>query len=379
MKLRAITVGVFLGALFYASAGSATPSCLPQRRADLVRLIGEQPILTQRGGAKMVTVTRGSPRWMAAFNAALAWQNADCPAFAAFAEKMGYEAFEVVDVASNTRHWVLLESDTQHARRWNGLFVLRAPDESAAARRLIITAPHLGADFFDDRAVRLYMNSEATALLLNNAHPCNLDSCSGCGNLPGSACAAFKKDRCARASDAAHAVDNLLFALFAALEATRTHVASKEKDAPGRACPYLHFEYHGILEQPESAKLAAQPSCPASVELSQGRGPWREAPPAAADAGSDGYADRFFLALKKRLSPHCVCYDGRERGCTIREAPSVFGRLVNEESKVPFDPCTQESTRLSGRHLYFAGHNVPFAVVAESLKEAVPPSATCGN
>ncbi len=347
----------FFGALaiLWTGTAQAEPSCLPQRRADLAQILAEQARAHSDPQApKMVTLTRGSPRWMAAFNAVLAWENDDCKAFAAFAEFMGYKALEVLDTVSATHHWLLLEPADgppgQHTQRWNGVFVLRAPAERTRARRLVITAPHLGSDFSDDRAARLYQKLEATALLLNSAERCNLESCSGCSSVPGYACGG-----CVRASDAAHSVDNLLFALFSALEGTRTHDGAK---------PWLHFEYHGMAVRPQ--KYANLLQCRGIAEISQGG---TAELPAAVDNGS--YPHRFFLALQKRLDPRCVCYHQRQRGCLLPGTHSVFGRLVNQESSTPFDPCTQEATRLSGRYIYFEWYDLPVDIVAGALAEAI--------
>jgi hypothetical protein len=297
----------------------------------------------------MVPVTRGSPRWMAAFNAILAWQNDDCPAFALFVEAMGYEATEVLDTATRTRHFLLAERGGDHALRYSGIFVLRAPAELARARRLVVNAPHLGFDFTDDRAVRLYLELGASALAQNTAHRCNLQACSGCGSSPGYACGG-----CARESDAAHSVNNLQFAIFAALEATRAHDDAR---------PWLHFEYHGMTGRLPSAATG----CHGAAQISQGS--TAQLAPATDDPT---YPSRFWRALEKRLGSQCVCYHQRERGCLLPGTFSVFGRLVNQESSGPFDPCTQEPTRVSGRYLHFEWQDVPVEAVAGALAEAVP-------
>jgi len=375
MKIGRGSVAVLglIAALALARRAESAPSCLPERRVDLQKLVESQPLAPPSSaagaGQTMVPVTRGAPRWMAAWNAVLAWQNDDCPAFAAFAEKMGYEAAEVLDTVTGTRHWLLAEpaappspgaAQRRPAPRWNGLFVLRAPKETASARRLIISAPHLGQDFSDGRAVALYQKLDAIALLQNSAHRANLTACSGCVSVPGEACAL--------ASDAAHAVDHMLFALFAALEATRTHAAvglGAAASGTEKARPFLHFEYHGMADRP--ALPASMARCAAVAEISHGA-----AVPsgAAADAGS--YPSRFWRALEKRLGPQCVCYHQQERGCLLFGTQSVLGRLVNQESPGPFDPCTQEATRLSRRHVHFEGYAVPFEAVFAALAEAVP-------
>jgi hypothetical protein len=364
MKRHAAAALIFC-ALFVKSAHAATatgPSCLPQRRGDLAKLVQAQPLLPRSGGGKMVTVTRGSPRWMAAFNAVLAWENDDCAAFAAFAEQLGYQALEVFDTTSASRHYLLIEPDSatpgpsSHAPRKNGLFVLRAPGERARARRLIITAPSLDEKTppGDDRPVRLYQKLGATVLLLNGAHPCNLDSCSGCATPPGYACGG-----CARASDAANSVDQLLFALFAALEGTRTHDGAR---------PWLHFEYDGELHGRGTGAPRPPESCGAVAALSQGEVHSSET------AGDDeqSYPGRLLRGLRRRLGERCVCDPQRDRGCRLPAADSVLGRLVNQESRTPFDPCTQEATHLSGRFVHFAGHGVPLDVLAAAIAEAIP-------
>lgn len=366
MSLRTIfCLGAVLGALFGPASGRAatpaatatqsaaasSPHCLPQRSADLVQLVQSQPLALRRAGGQMVPVTRGSPRWMAGFNAVLAWQNDDCSAFATFVELMGYEAIEVLDTVTRTRHWLVAERGVDRALRYSGLFVLRAPEELARARRLVINAPHVGFDFTDDRAVRLYRELGASVFVQNTAHRCNLDACSGCGSFVGYACGG-----CARVSDSAHSVDNLQFAVFAALEATRTHDSAR---------PWLHFEYHGMAARPP------QPGCTGVAQVSQGS---LSPLPAAVDEGT--YPNRFWRALEARIGDPCVCYHQRERGCLLPGSFSVFGRLVNQESSGPFDPCTQEATRLSGRYVHFEWHQVAVEDVAAALAAAVPLPST---
>lgn len=312
-------------------------SCLPIRRADLVKLIAEQPLATGEGDSKFVAVSRGAPRWLAGFNLALAWENDDCPAFADFAAKMGYQASELIDEPTGEHHYVLLEKSGRH----NGLLVLRAPAERAAARPLTITAPHLGSDFRDDRAIGLYRQVKAVAYLQNTAQPCSSPVCSGCTPVPAYACGG-----CPRASDAAHSVDHLLFAVYAGLEAVR-------KD--------LRFEYHGTAGSP------APPGCRSSAHLSQGSTLTLTA------QKDDGTApSRFWRALEQRLGPACVCYHQRERGCLLPGTASIFGRLTNEEPTTPFDPCGQPSPRLSGRFLHFEGPQVAVEDLAAALATAVP-------
>jgi hypothetical protein len=296
---------------------------------------------------------------MAAFNAILAWENDDCPAFSAFIEKMGYSAVEVIDPATSSRHVVVFEpspdAGAASAQRKNGLFVLRARTERT--RRLVITAPHLPEGGRDDRALRLYQLADAAVLLQSTAAPCSAKECSGCGEIAGYACGG-----CTRASDAAHSVDNMLFAMFAALEATRTHDG---------ASPWLHFEYHGEPVQasarPNGKARTAAPACATPAAFSQGA---RTQLPASADAEKDSYPARFFSALKKRLDPRCVCYEQRQAGCLLESGNSVLGRLVNQESPIPFDPCTQEATRLSGRYIHFNGSAAPLPALGAALNEA---------
>ena len=151
-------------------------------------------------------------------------------------------------------------------------------------------------------------------------------------------------------------MDNLQFAVFAALEATRTHDSAR---------PWLHFEYHGMAARPP------QPGCTGVAQVSQGS----PSPlPAAVDEGT--YPNRFWRALEARIGDPCVCYHQRERGCLLPGSFSVFGRLVNQESSGPFDPCTQEATRLSGRYVHFEWHQVAVEDVAAALAAAVPLPST---
>jgi hypothetical protein len=114
-------------------------------------------------------------------------------------------------------------------------------------------------------------------------------------------------------------------------------------------------------------KNAAPFGCSGVAQVSQGA-----TTQLAASADEGSYPSRFWHGLEKRLGPQCVCYQQRERGCLLPGTHSVFGRLVNQESPVPFDPCTQEATRLSGRYVHFEWQNVPVEAVAEALAEAVP-------
>ena len=346
-----------------ARAAVLEKSCLPQRTGDLAALLANQTIAGRADREKMLPATRTTPRWMAAFNAVLAWSNDDCEAFSAFAEKMGYQAFELRDAKTGRKSWVVLEEsagkDAKDAgpRRYNGIFVLRAPKEAANARRLVLTAPLPSRDgnlpgipgISDGYAAQLYQKLDATALLLSTAERCNLANCSGCAAVPNYSCGG-----CARTSDATHSVDNMLFAVFTALEATRTHDGAK---------PFWHFEFqHG--------KTAAPPSCSGFAKLSQGSITVRRDVPS--DPPGRSLAERFYGALQHRLGPKCVCYDERERSCSLEETQSVLGRLVNQESPVPFDPCTQDATRKSGRYVHFEAANIPLDTVASALAEAVP-------
>lgn len=320
-----------------AVVAPAAASCLPQRRVDLVKLIAEQAVIPQGGAAKFVAVSRGSPRWMAAFNLGVSWENDDCPAFAGFAQQLGYEALEVTDVPTGEHHFVLLEKAGRH----NGLFVFRAPSERAKARQLTISAPHVGSDFQDDRAIRLYREVKAVAYLQNTAHRCSSAACSSCSADAGYVCGG-----CPRVSDVAHSADNLLFAVYAGLEAVR-------KD--------LHFEYHG------AGPPAAITGCRASAHLSQG------ATVTLAPKQDDGsYPSRFWRSLEKRLGAQCVCYHQRESGCQLPGTTSILGRLSNEEPTATFDPCGQPASKLSGRYLHFEWHQLPVTDVIASLTEAVP-------
>lgn len=348
-------------------------SCLPLRRADLVQLIADQPLAQgsyrgpnkdpnrgpaqkpirsqipppapdpnpapnlKLGDGQFVAVSRGAPRWLAGFNLALSWENDDCQAFANFAAQMGYEASEVIDEPTGEHHYVL----TEKAGRHNGLFVFRAPAERARARPLTITAPHVGFDFHDARGIRLYRDVKAVAYLQNTAERCSSDACSGCTAFPSYACGG-----CPRQSDAAHSVDNLLFAVYAGLEAVR-------KD--------LRFEYHG------AGPHAAVPGCRASAHMSQGS---TRMLTAEQDSGTP--VARFWQTLEQRIGPDCVCYHQRETGCRLPGTASVFGRLTNEEPTTPFDPCGQPSAKLSGRFLHFEWFQVPIEDIAAALAAAVP-------
>jgi len=85
-----------LTGLVFALLGLGRPSlghgavsekaCLTPRTGSLSTLLSTLPVAKKGSAAKMVPVTRGSPRWMAAFNAVLAWENDDCAAFTAFIE-----------------------------------------------------------------------------------------------------------------------------------------------------------------------------------------------------------------------------------------------------------------------------------------------------
>jgi hypothetical protein len=329
--------------------GSDEPrlDCLQQVSGDLVSIIGAVPYAGERdlagpGPAAMVPITRGSPRWMSGFNAVLAWENDDCPAFAAFAEHMGYDAYELFDRRGGGRHWVL----SDRTGRKNGLFVLRAPAERDRARALIISAPHRGLGLGLNAAAELYVATSAVALLQNTASPCNLQSCGGCMMSENSPCGG-----CTRASDAAASVDNLQFALFAALVATRRD---------------LRLEYGG---QPTS--VAQPPTCRAFARLSQGPLTARAATPTPLP---DGVA----RALQARLGAACMCYgvDGGGPACGKVAQDSLYARLANQEPLIPFDPCGQPATQLSGRYLHVESRGLPVATLAAAIKEALPlPSA----
>jgi len=335
-------------------AGATEPrlDCLPQRTGDLVALLRATPFasvrdLTQPGPQAMVPITRGSPRWMSGFNAILAWENDDCPAFAAFAEHMGYDAYELTDARSRSHHWVLSEK----AGRKNGVFVLRAPGERDRARPLVISAPHRGLSPDLDGATQLYLATSAVALLQNSAHPCNLASCGGCmmGDTP--LCGAAG---CTRASDAAGSVDNLQFALFAALVATRRD---------------LRLEYGAL---PTSLPPSAPPGCRGLARLSQGPAP-------AAASSPTVVIDAIAKSLQARLGAGCVCYGEGSTAAACKPSPreSIYGRLANEEPLRPFDPCGQPATQRSGRYLYVESRGLPPPGLAAAINQALPlPSAT---
>lgn len=318
--------------------------CLPQKSADLAALIAAQKLAPRDGGPDgsqhLVTVSRGKPRWMAAFNAALAWQNGECAAFATFAELMGYEASEVTDTATHTRHWVLLE----RATRYNGTFVFRVPDEREQGRPLVITAPHHGSTFSDDRAVRLYRDAGGAVLLQASAHRCGVAACSSCMSFPGDACGG-----CSRASDLSNSVDHLTFAVLAGLAAVR-------KD--------LYFEYD------DDGGPTAAGCAHGSAQVSDGAD--RVYDPAAADLAFPG---RFAQAVKGLLGAGCACQPLRDPGCKAAPGQSVLARFINQESTTPFDPCTGPATRVSGRFLSFTGRGVSVETVVTALRAAVPMTA----
>lgn len=354
-------LGLLLALLSCQSAGPKVPDpavvsapapepkpvgpCLPVETADLVELLAQQsfaPAADQRqeGDPRLVLVTRGSPRWMAAFNAALAWVNDDCPAFAEFAKQMGYRAREIIDRPTGQHHWLLSEEAGRH----NGVFVFRAPAERDRARPLTLTAPHQRRDFPDPRAVQLYRQTEAAALLVNTAHPCGLEARSGCSE---------DKDEpllCggpARASDLAHSVDHMMLAVYAGLEVTR-------KDQR------LELHASGL----PAVKIAG---CPATAHLSQGS---KQRLLAVEDEGT--WPSRLWRGLETRLGDRCVCYHQREAGCLVPGTTSVFGRLTNEETSRPFDPCGQPSERVSRRFAHLDGADVPLEAVVAAINEALP-------
>lgn len=327
-----------------SDGGSEPPlHCLQQVSGDLLMLLGAVPFAGQRdldgpGPAAMVPITRGSPRWMSGFNAILAWENDDCPAFAAFAEHMGYDAYELFDRRGGGHHWVL----SDRSGRKNGLFVLRAPAEREQARSLIITAPHRGLVGDLHSATQLYLATSAVALLQNSADPCNLTTCGGCmmGDSP-------RCGGCTRASDAAASVDNLQFALFAALVATRRD---------------LRLEYEAL---PATTPLPV--GCRGLAQLSQGPLTGRAGP---ATVVPDGIA----ATLKARLGASCLCYGAGPAGPACPPVPhdSLYARLANQEPLVPFDPCGQPATQLSGRYLHVAMRGVQVPTLAAAINQALP-------
>ena len=323
-----------------AGAAEGRLDCLPQRTMDLGQLLRAQRFAGQRdtdgGVGSMTPITRGSPRWMSGFNAVLAWQNDDCPAFAAFAEHMGYDAVEVRDARSGSRHFVL----TEKARRFNGLFVLRAPSERDSARPFLITATHRSAPTDIDSLVQLYLGSNAVALLVNSAHPCSLKACGGCIMGNSETCGG-----CTRASDAAASSDNLQFGLFSALVAIRRDFRI-EYDSLGTPLPN---------------------GCRSLTRLGQG-----PALPANATQAEPVVADALWRGLQARAGAACVCFDEREPGCagSSTRADTIYGRLANEEPLRPFDPCGQAATQRSGRYLHIATRGLPGSVLAAALADA---------
>ena len=152
---------------------------------------------------------------------------------------MGYKAEEITDTVTQTRHWVL----TERASRWNGFFVLRAPSEVAKARPLTITAPHLGYDFGDDRALILYRELGA------------LGFC--------------KTPRTAATWRPARAVPHLQAMPARAARALRSRALGRPPDVcavfrPEAMHKVVRFEYHGAAEHQSS------PDCSSTVNLSQG-------------------------------------------------------------------------------------------------------------
>jgi len=332
-----------------SDAGAEEPrlDCLPQRTGDLASFLRAQRFAgthnAQPGAGNMTTITRGSPRWMSGFNAVLAWQNDDCPAFSAFAEHMGYDAVELRDARSGSRHWVL----TEKKGPFNGLFVLRAPTERDAARPLVLVAPHRSTPQDVDPAVQVYLASGASALLVNSAHPCNLQSCGGCIMEQSALCGG-----CTRSSDAAASVDNLLFGLYSALVATRRDVRV-ELDALAGSVP-----------------LPA--GCRGLALLSQG-----PALPKTATQAAPVVAEVLWRGLTERLGPACACWDERQPGCAKARprVDTLYGRMGNEEPLRPFDPCGQQATQRSGRYLHIATRGVSPALLGAALSKAVPSPA----
>lgn len=332
-----------------SSQAAASASCLPQRHVDLVEYLRQQPFAARDGGP-FVSVSRGSPRWMAAYNAALSWQLGDCGSFALFADQMGYQAEEVIDTVTGSHHFVLSE----RASRYNGLFVLRAPSELPQARPLTLTVPHRGLDLTDDRALLLYRELGALGLLQNTAHPCNLATCSGCSTTGGGACGG-----CRRASDEASSVDHLMFALLSGMDAmnkaVRVELHGTPSDTTPPGCPsWIH------LSSGSTRKSDSPPSPPAH-RLSLA--PVNEALPAA----------RLWRALERTLQPRCVCFRPYETDCSGPDVDSVFARLINHPASADaFDACSTAVTAESGRFLRIDTAKLPLEPLIAGLSEAVP-------
>lgn len=334
-------LGLALVAVLTA-CGTAPPAgadCLPVEEGDLSSRIMAVPFAGKSGPAQMAVVPRGSALWQAGRDAALAWAAADCAAFQRAADAMGYRAFTLRDTATGARHWLLVEATTPS--RYNGVFAFRHPDERAAARPLVVDTPHLGFDFTDDRAIRVYRETGAVALLQNTAHRCNLAACSGCSVVQSYPCG------CERQSDAVHAVDHLYFAVYDGLEAARDD---------------LQFEYHGA-----SASAAVAGCAAGTVHLSQASGAKLSA---AVDDGT--FPSRVWRALEARLGASCVCYHQRESGCLLSGFASTAGRRTNEEaSGAPVDECTTAAPSLAGRFVHFEWVDVSPDDVIAALRVAL--------
>lgn len=320
-----------------ARANVQPASCLPELHVDLVAYLHSKPFAARDGGP-FVSVTRGSPRWMAAYHAALSWQLGDCQSLALFADQMGYQAEEVVDTVTGSRHVVLSE----RASRYNGLFVLRAPSELAQARPLTLTVPHRGLDLQDDRAFILYRELGALGLLQNTAHPCNLATCSGCNAAQSGTCGG-----CRRASDEASSVDHLMFALLSGMDAMHKAV---------------RVELHGVPSD------STPPGCPSWLHLSSGME--RKTDRTLDEALP---ASRLWRALERTIQPRCVCYRPYETDCAGPDADSVFARLVNHPASVDsFDACSMPVNDVSGRFLRIDTAKLPLEPLIAGLSEAVP-------
>lgn len=318
-----------------------TTSCLPERRVDLVEYLRQKPFAARDAGP-FVSVSRGSPRWMAAYNAALSWQLGDCGSFALFADQMGYQAEEVVDTVTGSHHLVLSE----RASRYNGLFVLRAPSEFAQARPLTLTVPHRGLDLQDDRALLLYRELGALGLLQNTAHPCNLATCSGCNAAQSATCGG-----CRRASDEASSVDHLLFALLAGMDAMHKAVRVELHGTPSDTTP---------------------PGCPSWLHVSLGV-PRKTAAQTVPPIDEALPATRLWRAIERTLQPRCVCFRPYETDCSGPDVDSVFARLVNHPASVDsFDACSMPVDAVSGRFLRIDSAKLPLELLIAGLSEAVP-------
>ena len=321
-----------LGAL--PEAPTAPPaSCLPLERGSLsarLATIAVAPTAAQAGREHLVPVTRGMPRFMAAFNAGLAWLNTDCSALKTFAAEIGYEARELFDDLSGTRHWIFVPL----LHNYNGVFVLRAPGDGRPVRDLLIVAPRRGYDLApaSTAPVDVYLRAGAAALLMNTAHPCNLTQCAGCVPVTrDTVCGG-----CARVSDSQRHVENLLFAMFASLSATRKHIVVELHGARGRGHPM------------------ALSTCAARIGVGEGLAlplpPLLSSPP-----GQATFAARLRSTLAQRLGAACACDSDRVPTCGDSGADSVFSRIHNQASEGPFDPCAQVPTRFGGRFAHVSG------------------------